>query len=68
MAKNLQNGTKYHCKTDTIFLGEEIFELFVSRVVKTRLSSSSSFSSSYSSSSSPPPSICWASRNRPIAL
>jgi hypothetical protein len=38
MAKNFHNGTNIIAKHATIFLGEEIFELFMAPAVKTHLS------------------------------
>jgi len=37
-AKNLHNGTNVIAKHDTIFLGEEILEFFMTPTVKTHLS------------------------------
>jgi len=38
MAKNLHSGTNIIVKHDTIFLGEEILELFLALTEKTHLS------------------------------
>jgi len=38
MAKNFHNGTNIIPKHDTIFLGEEILEIFMEPTVKTHLS------------------------------
>jgi len=37
MAKNFHNGTNIIAKHDTIFLGEEILEFFMTPMVKTHL-------------------------------